>query len=318
MLILNESGWLLDGQPTNLASWFPTGRIATLNANINTPIQIQVSDVILIGNGVTVSGTQSQSGIMIENRNNIQIMQVVIDGFARGLNISNAANLLGVDIVVRNCALGFSLTSCQLCSLIQCTASLSIDYGLRMVNSDGNKVISSVFENQIGAGSGFRAGIGLETSSNNSFYDNRFVDNESGIQCSYTCDNNGIIDNTFMNNGVSLVLFSGPSNNGILNNSFTEDRVIGLNLFERSNNNTVKDNQFINSDTGIGVFERSNSNSILTNSIVTIQNGIINDESDFTRIIGNTISSRDAEGIMIVSGDNLEIRDNIVTGTLAQ
>lgn len=309
MLVLTNSGWTLNGQPTTLASWFPKGRIATINENINVPVIIQTGDLTLLGNAFTLSTLPSlETPLEISNQSSIAISDLTINGRSVGIGLNNANNIRLTNITINNSSLGVDNNSSNNTSLYN-VEICGGDMGMEFTDSSNVTIVNCKF--QLCS----LAALSLDSCQNSGISNNYFCQNESAIQALYSCQDIGIYNNLFENNRFTGILFSGPRNTLIKNNTFMNDEVIAFNIFNISPDNVIEDNLFVNSAVGIGVFEFSNRNSILSNNMTTIETGIINDSSDDTRIIGNTINKQNGDGIMIVSGNNLVIMDNTITGS---
>lgn len=307
MLTLTESGWLLDGQPTTLASWLPNSRIATLNSNITSPIAITISDLVFLGNDFTVSGDSTQGGLLLSAPTNISIMNMTFDGFGTSLNISSGNNVSFINVGIQNSSTGAFMANSTLCSFTFCVFENNEFVALNMVNCSDLNIIGSVFN------SNTIAAISATTCVLCKLVDNQFINNGGGVAFFTLSNNNGIVGNQFMGQQGSIMFADRSSFNDVSENEFIDDAALSISLFQNANDNEIYCNTFTNANNGVALSFLSNNNAILNNEINVIEDGVVNDNSNGTQIISNIISTVNGQGIDIISGENLDIRDNIIT-----
>ena len=212
-----------------------TGNVYTFVRDVDETIEIQKDDVILDGNGFTLTkppevntvGRMTPIGwfpsIRISNRDNIIIMNITFDKCYTGISVENSSNIIIIQNIIRNGAEGIYMSSAVNCSII---GNEIIDH-----SSAGLNIMDSSFLN-----------IAYNTISRNRGHG-------AWIAVSYSnISRNDISYNTAPNVGIGLYLYGANSHNIIFENNFINN---DIGLFYQgargiSVNNTVYSNYWSN------------------------------------------------------------------------
>mgnify|MGYP001155236202 CR=1 FL=1 len=212
-----------------------TGNIYTFVRDVDETIEIQKDDVILDGNGFTLTkppevntaGLMTPIGwfpsIQISNRDNVIITNITFDKCYTGISVENSSNIVIIQNNMANGDLGVDMSSCTNCSII---GNEIIDNGFT-----GLHIIDSTFLN-----------IAYNAISRNRGHG-------AWIAVSYSnISRNDISYNTAPNVGIGLYLYGANSHNIIFENNFINN---DIGLFYQgargiSVNNTVYSNYWSN------------------------------------------------------------------------
>lgn len=77
---------------SSIGIWDDSSKTCTLNADVSETIQIDSDDITLDGNGHTVSGSHSGSGIYIPGRRGVTIKNITVSNFSSGVNFYGCDN----------------------------------------------------------------------------------------------------------------------------------------------------------------------------------------------------------------------------------
>jgi len=319
------------------------GNIYTLTDNITSDydgIWIQRSNVVLDGAGYTAQRSEGKvgggSGIYLQGRNNVTIMNVEITHFSIGIEITGSShdNVSG-NIITANNDYGIWLDSSSNNNIenniVASNGQLNqtMGDGIMLGSSSGNNVSG----NYVTANG--RMGIWLSDSSSNRISGNNITDNGySGIWLSFRCPNNAIVGNNITGNGghgielydTSYTSISGnyiatngydgivlgsSSDNSVVGNSITWNYMQGIHVYYSKYNSISGNHITQNSWDGIQLFSSSN-NRISANNIEANYVGIYLYESSDNGIVGNDITANSINGLElyqssrnIISGNNI-------------
>ena len=205
-----------------------TGNIYTLVRDINEIIEIQKDNVMIDGNGFTLTKPELNSAvpvvpvgwcpsIQISNRNNVIIRNITFDSCFTGLSVKNSSNIIIIQNIIRNGELGIYMISSTNCSIV---SNIMVDHsssGLSIQNSSHLTIAyntlernhfhggwiavsySNITRNDINNNIGPNVGIGLYLDGSNSY--------------------NFISENNFINNDIGLV-YQGPSVDNVVFNNY--------------------------------------------------------------------------------------------------
>jgi len=225
-------------------------------------IKIERSNVILFGQGYTIQGQDSGSGIYATNENNITLIGFRIKDFNIGININSSSNGLINNNTITSMTLGIQLSACNNSSITQnnidnCAHALDLPYSSDIVVSK-NRIVSDPL------------GISLPTSStiNITISENSFFGDSSiggygiiGLSCSRV----NVLKNYFTSEACGVQFFSGY-NNTVSFNNMTKNRQAAL-LALNSAYNIVSYNFMVNNSEGLAIQTSSNNNRIFRNII---------------------------------------------------
>jgi parallel beta-helix repeat protein len=216
----------------------------TFTGNINDSIVVERSNIIIDGNGYTLQGTGSGTGIDLTYRSNVTVANATIKNFEYGvwLESSNYNSITANNITENNYD------------------------GIYLYGSS-----NTVSGNNITANSGYGIYIDMY-SSNNTVSGNTITANSyDGISIEMYSSNNIVTENTITgNNGDGIILYE-PSNITVSRNNITNNEY-GI-FFWWSFDNIISGNNIINNDVGIYLHGSSN-NSMTENNIANNGCGI--------------------------------------------
>jgi parallel beta-helix repeat protein len=212
-----------------------TGNVYTFVRGIDETIEIQKDDIILDGNGFTLTkppevntvGLMTPIGwfpsIRISNRDNVIIANINFDKCYTGISVENSSNIVIIQNTIHNGNEGIYIMSSTNCSII---GNEIVDH-----SHTGLSIRDSSFLN-----------IAYNTISRNHFHGGWIAISYSNIS------RNDITDNSFDHFGIGLYLYGPNSHNYIFENNFINNEI---GLFYQgargtSVNNTVYSNYWSN------------------------------------------------------------------------
>jgi parallel beta-helix repeat protein len=164
----------------------------TFTDNINDPIVVERSNIVMDGAGYTLQGTGSGYGFYWYGINNVTIKNTNIKNFVFGIWLGYSSD---------NSISGNNITANNL-------------YGIYLYSSSNNNSISG---NNITANNLY--GIWLWSSSSNSISGNNITNNSDGIWLGYFSNNNSISGNNITANAYEGIFLGYSSNNRFYHNS---------------------------------------------------------------------------------------------------
>jgi parallel beta-helix repeat protein len=217
----------------------------TFTGNVNESIVVERDSIVVDGQGYTVQGTGSGTGITLSGRSNVRIKNTEITTFSDGIWLYSSSNCsISENNITANNRHGILLTSSSNCTISGNNIATNQYNGIWLDSSrnstiSGNNIANngfdgilldsssncSVSENQITTNNGNAksngAGIWLDSSSNCSICGNNIANNFNGIWLDFYSGNNSLSDNNVANNVCGIILDS--SNNDIFHNSFVNN-----------------------------------------------------------------------------------------------
>ena len=205
----------------------------TLTDNINGSIVVERDKIVIDGNGYTIQGTGTETGIDLSGRSNVTIKNMEIQEFGEGIRMLDSSNN----------------------SIIENSFQDGGDRGIWLYGSSNNSISRNNVANN-------DHGIWLEYSSNdNSIIGNNVTANTyDGILLDYSSDNNDIRENNLEKN-FPAIMIDHSSNTNIAGNNVANN-TDGIRLFYSSNDSIVGNNVTANQFRGIAL-EGPSSNNIL-------------------------------------------------------
>lgn len=188
------------------------------------------------------------------------------------------------------------------------TSPVPTEHGISLYRSDGNTVTDNVLQNNR------FAGIYVWLSSHNTFTNNQFLANDSGIILAAS-DDNKVDDNMAFANPVGIELRAGSTKNEIARNIITHPNTKYGIVLDQAVDNTVEANVITDAETGIRLAAQGDNNTIESNTIVKAAYAISisgsNNEIKKNLIAQNTrgILFPETYGKVIVRGNS--IHDNV-------
>ncbi|MDH5448875.1 MAG: right-handed parallel beta-helix repeat-containing protein [Candidatus Bathyarchaeota archaeon] len=257
----------------------------TFTSDINASIVVQRSDIIIAGNGYTLSDFVSGNlvGFNLTSVSNVTIRNVNVAGFGYGIYLQSSI----LNIILEN--------------------NITFNEGnIYLENSSDNTITDNTITDGAEA-------IQLRASSNNTISGNRMSDNYIGVWFRFNSAKNVISGNNITDNESGIELLGSSNSNTISGNNITANNMVGIYLDESSNNTISGNNIRANTDYGVELYGSSNNNSISGNTITDSDYGLWL-EGSFNTICGNDISNNKAfqgsEGIYI----GYSVKNNVVSG----
>jgi len=272
---------------------FTCGANGTINESCNltcsltsagTCFTVGADDIVINGNGFSITGDGTGDGIFASGKNNVTIKNFNVYDFYEGIHLYNSSN----NTITNN------------------TANNITDYGIWLFSSSNNKLNNNTANDN-------KYGIVLSSSSNNNLTSNTANDNTfDGIYLS-SSNNNDIIDNIIYNNTDNgIYLTSNSWYNKIINNDVLENNIgIHLGTFTGNNYNDIINNT-VNSNQLYGIYLETGEmyNNIINNTANNNGDGIYLDSSSNNNITNNTANDNDYSGINLYSSSNNNITNN--------
>jgi parallel beta-helix repeat protein len=236
--------------------------------NISYPVYngivVERGSILVDGNGYTIQGNQSGTGISVTTIDNVKIRNINVESFQTGISIGGFSNnnTISGNNATANSDYGIYLGASS-SNFVTGNNATANGYGIYLsgsydnvitgnnanANSNGGISLYPADENIISANnaSGNAYGIELWASSNNTISGNNATANNYGIYVNllysrrniFPSSNNNIVANILADNKVALD-FGGTSNNTVYHNSFVGNSAqVGID--DISLNNTWND-----------------------------------------------------------------------------
>jgi len=171
-----------------------------------TAITITCNDVVINGNGYTISSTAmtpSGRGIYADGFSNITIKNVTIDHFESGIYLNNISDSLIENTTLHDNMAGILIWTVSDCTLTNNTAYQN-GYGIQIKSSSNNTITNNNVTSCM-------RGIDLLYSSNNTITNNNAaLNNDAGIYLDDSSNND--IYNNFFNNTNNVVIDASTNN----------------------------------------------------------------------------------------------------------
>ncbi|MFZ7136841.1 MAG: right-handed parallel beta-helix repeat-containing protein [archaeon] len=266
-------------------------------------IASECNDIVIDGNGHSLTGNGNSAGVFILNRNGVTVKNLNVSKFSYGIRLiedyytaeASSDNVLLNNTVTDNVH-GIDISS-------------SSDNLLRnnvMVNNTYNFAVQGRYPQDIDDSN--------TVNGKSIIYwikqENRVVPSDAGFVALVNCSCITVQDLSISNNGQGVILVS-TINSTITNNKITivRDAV----YVGHSSGNTISENELRNSDNGING-QASSTNIISLNRIVNNENGIyFTGESTGNIFAQNYITENTVDGINLWGSTNTDIKDNTIT-----
>ncbi len=273
------------GDCISIGIWDATNKTCTLTTNLAETVQIDNDGIALNGNGHTIIGSGTGSGVYLLGRSGVTIKSLTVKNFTDGIYYDNEPPNSSFEN-----------------TLIDNIANSNYRNGILFSYSGGRNNLTNNTAN-LNLGSG----IVLSEGSDNStlLYNNASYNNETGIYL-YHSSNNMLIGNNASNNVDDGVFSYQTSTNTLKNNILNSNR---YGIYFRSCVGCTLINNIANSnyDDGIYIFYYSSENNLTNNTANFNQrDGIVLGYIDSDNmLLGNNASNNNNNGIYVAySGDN--------------
>jgi parallel beta-helix repeat protein len=188
----------------------------TFTENIYEPLVVMADNIVIDGNGYTLQGAGSGTGIYLPERNNVTITNAVITQWENGIYLLGSSN---------NTIFGNTITDESI-------------RGVTLSGSSNNTISENIIANCD------NIGVRFYGSSNNTISGNTITWSSYGVYLVGSSDNNTVSGNTITNNWHIGVHLHGSSNNSIIENTITDNSFDGVYLYS-SSDNKIYHNNFI-------------------------------------------------------------------------
>ncbi|MEM0357259.1 MAG: NosD domain-containing protein [Candidatus Bathyarchaeia archaeon] len=232
-------------------------------------IVIERDNIILDGNGFTVHGSKFQltTGVYLEQRNNVTVKNLNVEGHNIGINLHQSVN-----IKIQGCSITGNTWGIDLkysnSSIIIGNNLADNGYALRLGSSSIHNTISR--NNVTGAGDG----IIIQENCNFTIISENYLNGDPSVIATgitISASENKILRNTITSYGAGGISLTYASKNLIYGNDITLNAAAGINLYEYADNNNVAGNTIAWNGYGIRIYMASN-NKIFNN--VFYKNGL--------------------------------------------
>ncbi|MFC7203843.1 nitrous oxide reductase family maturation protein NosD [Haloferax namakaokahaiae] len=325
--------WLVGGgtvagvqQPETIASCTTItepGRY-TLSADItdsrvDTCINIQSDDVVLLGRGHRIDGVGAfgTAGVIVRSNGdpplrNVTVRNVSVTDWDDGIRYIGVTDGAVVGTTTANNRVGLSLLNARDNRLAENVARDNRLRGISLLESSANNTLvgNNASNNDL-----FGIHLVEAGASNNTVANNTASNNEFGIAL-IGAQSNTLRSNTANGNQIAGIWLSTAENNRLVRNSVS-NRFYGIFLADLSSGNTITDNTAESNAVGIRL-RSSDENRIVDNAVVSSSdNGILLISSDRNVVTGNT-GSNNARDITLISSTGNSVGNNSVSMTHAR
>jgi parallel beta-helix repeat protein len=280
------------------------GSVYYFSGDVFGSLEVQKDNFLIDGKGFSLKGSGSGTGILVENKRNVTIQNLHIEGFNDGVRVNSSTGIcLLNNTLTANNGQGLLLAFTNN-SIIRYNQITENNRGIRAFSSSNNTVFGNNMSFNVLSGIGFEAksnnnmiydnlieknsryGIWLfDNSNNNKVFQNTIKQSLYGILLPQNSNFNQITQNTLTNNSLGLWI-DGSSSNKIQENTITNNGDGGW-LYSSSNNNQVTRNTIADNQYGFLIYNNSQSNHITENNIKNNSIGIWLSESSYNRIYHN-------------------------------
>ncbi len=229
-------------------------------ANINAPLVVERSDIVIDGNEYTLQGAGSGTGIDLSKRTNVTVRNAQIKGFDLGIGLSSSLNnTVSGNNVTNNYVRGIYLSDSSNNTLVNNTMA-SNGYNFDVDGLDLSDFVNYVDASNTVDGKPVYYWVDKR---------NMFLPLDAGYVALVNCTGIKVQDLNFTSNGEG-VLLAYTTNSTITQNNVTNN-VYGISLVY-SSNNTISGNTITNNGPGIylsaggGIILDYASNNVLKNN----------------------------------------------------
>ncbi len=303
-IFLSDSGW---SDPT-VGDWDPVTKTGTLTQDVYETIQIDSDGITLDGAGYkTVTGVPWGYGVFLNQKSNVTIKNITVEGFPIGIFIhNNSSNTTLTDNTVASGGTGIHLNYSSNTIWTGNTMLGNLRhfyvYGKHFSEFDHNIDTTNTVEGQpiyyvVGAAS--------------EVYDSTTAP-DAGVFYAINCDSITIRDLTLASNNYHGVFFW-RTHNSTIENVSASNNVDGINLWYSTNNTLTGNTAFNNTSRGIS-FYQSSGNKLTGNIANSNWDGIFLYFLNHNNILtGNIANSNKNSGIQIYQSINNTLTNNAMS-----
>jgi parallel beta-helix repeat protein len=280
------------------------GSVYYFTGDVFGSLEVERDNILIDGKGFSLKGSGSGTGILVDNKRNVTIQNLLIEAFNDGVRVNSSTGIcLLNNTLTANNGQGLLLASTNN-SIIKYNQITENNRGIRAFSSSNNTVFGNNVSFNVLSGIGFEA-----KSENNEIYDNLIEKNSRyGIWLFENSNNNKVFQNTIKQSLYGILLPQNSNFNQITQNTLTNNS-LGLWL-DGSSNNIIQENTITNNGDGGWLYSSSNNNQITKNTIADNQYGfLIYNNSQSNRITENNIKNNSI-GIWLSESSRNQIYHN--------
>lgn len=187
----------------------------TFTGDVNESIVVEKDNIVVDGQGYTVQGTGSGTGITLSGISNVLIENTNIENFDYGAYLENSSNSNTISWNnITNNSYGVYLSNCSNISISANSMTQNSNYDIMLYNSSYNDISNN------NAKSPNEACIFLDYSSRNIISNNDLTSYGVSIRLWFSSDNNTLTENNLRGDAYGIECESDSSNNSIYHNNF--------------------------------------------------------------------------------------------------
>ncbi|MDH7564648.1 MAG: NosD domain-containing protein [Candidatus Bathyarchaeota archaeon] len=257
-------------------------------ADINEPVIVQRSNIIVDGNRHVLNGSGSvgMTGFHVENAFNVTIKNVDITGFGSGVVFSQSRKVTVAENTIRNCSLGVVIYS----------------------TSQENTVVGNRIANT-------QAGITLSMGTSNNTILRNIIENEGTHGMRLSGFTNTVVGNNISSrtkHGDYAGLFLEDFISGRVIGNRVEDSRVGVWIGDWAESNDIIGNTVLSSFYGVYMTNRSIYNVVCGNYVVQAEEYALVSHASYNLVYHNNIIASVNRSVLVVEGTNFW--DNGVEG----
>lgn len=228
VIYLTADGW----SDPSVGTWDPDTRTATLTNDLAASIQVDGDDLILEGNGYSLSGVSSANGVTLKGRTNVTVQNLTVSGWANGFYLSGCTSVTLADNTAAGNGKGILLTSYCDETVLDGNSVSGNDHGIHLQYSDRITITGNI------ANQNRSQGIRIERSNYLTLADNAVDGNsEDGIYLERS-HYNTLTGNTANGNGECGLRLGNSGSNTLTGNTMAGNgcnfRLEGETIFDYS------------------------------------------------------------------------------------
>lgn len=233
------------GDCSSVGTWNDAAKTCTLTTNVNESIQIDGNNIVLDGNGYTVSGSNTGFGVYLSAaKTGVVVKNLTVSNFTYGMYLNETnGNTIQNNTLTGN-VVALRLDGASSNTIISNTITNN-NNGINLTSSSmGGSTNNTIRENKVSFSSVI--GINVYTSSNNNLVVNNDVSNNYwGVYVRFSSYNT-VDGNSILNNGTGISIgYATATNNKVLNNTVKFDKNnISIRLHDSTTGNLIYNNYF--------------------------------------------------------------------------
>ena len=271
-------------------------------------IVVERSNIVINGNGYSVCGSQTDSGVVISNIQNVTITNIRILNFSKGIYVKYSENCAISDSWMINNSHGIDLENSNT-SILSRNVITGGSVGVWLWITCCNVISNNEIRNS-------GSGVTLAFTQNNTVKDNCVYSNSNhGVYIVKSFGGDRVIGNNISGNSWCGADIFDSTNVSIEENYIASNNWDGV-FVESSDNCTINNNTIIeNQQDGVNLYGGSSNIKISSNDIRSnMENGILLEGTSNNIIVGNNIISNDGHGVWLhIPSNNNNISYNNIS-----